>query len=121
MSWGLNIDALKRYEVVPTKLCENTTFQHYACTISHMLIIYQAYMANEVSRAAAVPAAAHPGRVTRLIPRHCVHQCITAPVLTTCTFKALCHVGGCGRSGGVLPTLDEHLHSSPPQSLLLVR
>ena len=51
MSWGLNIDALKRYTVVPTTLCENTTFQHYACTISHMLLIYKAYMANEVRRA----------------------------------------------------------------------
>ena len=47
--WGLNIDALKHYEVKPTKLCENTTFQHFACTISHMLLVYQAYMANEVS------------------------------------------------------------------------
>ena len=48
MSWGLNIDALKHYDVVPNKLCRNTTFQHYACTISHMLLMYKAYMANEV-------------------------------------------------------------------------
>ena len=46
--WGLNIDALKNFEVKPTKLCENTTFQHFACTISHMLLVYKAYMANEV-------------------------------------------------------------------------
>ena len=46
--WGLNIDALKHFEVKPTKLCENTTFQHFACTISHMLLVYKAYMANEV-------------------------------------------------------------------------
>ena len=48
VSWGLDIDALKTFTVVPTTLCENTTSQHYACTISHMLLIYKAYMANEV-------------------------------------------------------------------------
>ena len=53
VSWGLNIDALKDFEVVPNGLCRNTTFQHYACTISHMLIIYQAYMRNEVCTTAA--------------------------------------------------------------------
>lgn len=67
VSWGLNIDALKDFEVVPNGLCRNTTFQHYACTISHMLIIYQAYMRNEVRSSAAVAQHPCPGIIMLLV------------------------------------------------------
>ena len=54
MSWGLDIDALKYYDVVPSELCLHTTHGHYACTISHLLLMYQAYVANEVCLSSSV-------------------------------------------------------------------
>ena len=54
VTWGLDVNDLRQYDVVPNKLCFHTTWQHYACTVSHLLLIFEAYMANQV-RAKFVP------------------------------------------------------------------
>lgn len=47
VSPGLDIEALQTFHLAPSPLCANTTSAHYACTISHLFMLLEAYHSGE--------------------------------------------------------------------------
>lgn len=56
VSPGLDIEALQTFHLAPSPLCANTTSAHYACTISHLFMLLEAYHSGEVSSCLSVVA-----------------------------------------------------------------
>lgn len=45
---GLDLKELQPYHLLPSPVCANTTSSHWACTISHLMLLLEAYEQGEV-------------------------------------------------------------------------
>ena len=48
VSPGLDVAAFQDLSIVPSPVCANTTSAHYACTVSHLFMLLQAYQSEQV-------------------------------------------------------------------------
>ena len=81
VSPGMDIQALQIYQMVPSPVCANTTSNHYACTISHLLLLLQAFRQGEVWALPSFPSSLSLSLFRSFWAPNSTHSSYTSPWL----------------------------------------